>query len=100
MNITNLEDDLQKSITKLYKEEGPKYKKLAVKNRPFERSSLVNFIHIFELYEESGSEVKNIEVNKKERSRRMLKNEATLISMRVEKKSKPSSLKMKNQLSS
>ena len=52
--ITNLEDDLQKNGTKLNIEEGPKDKKPAVKNRLFEKPSLVNLSLVSELYEESG----------------------------------------------
>ena len=65
MYITNLENDLQKNGTKLYKEEGPKDKKPALKSRPLERPSLVNLSHISKLYEESGSKDKHIEVNEK-----------------------------------
>ena len=36
-----------------------------MKNRLFERPSLVNLSHVSELYEESGSENKNIEENRK-----------------------------------
>ena len=36
-----------------------------MKNRLFERPSLVNLSHASKLYEESGSEDKNIEVNEK-----------------------------------
>ena len=63
--ISNLEDDLQKSGTKLNKEEDPKDKKPAAKNRFFERPTLANLCHISELYEESGSENKKIEENGK-----------------------------------
>ena len=63
--ITNPEDDLQKNSTKLNEEEGPKEKRPAVKNRLFERPSLVNLSHVSELYKESGSENKNIEENRK-----------------------------------
>ena len=52
---------------------GPKDKKSAVKNRPFERPSLVNLIHVSELYEESGSEDKNIEENKKDENKKNTK---------------------------
>ena len=65
MYITNLEDDLQKSSTKLNEEEGPKDKKPAEKSRLFERPSLVNLSHVSELYKESGSENDNIEENGK-----------------------------------
>ena len=71
MYITNLEDDLQKNGTKLNKEEGPKDKKPAVKNRLFERPSLVNLSHVTKLYKESGSENKNIEENRKGENERM-----------------------------
>ena len=63
--ITNLEDDLLKNGTKMSKEKGPKDKKLAAKNRPYERPSLVNLNHISKMYEESGSENKNVEENEK-----------------------------------
>ena len=49
--ITNLKDDLQKNNTKLFKEEDPKSKKPTFKNRPFERPSLVNLIHVSEYME-------------------------------------------------
>ena len=65
MYITNLEDDLRKNSTKLYEEVGPKDKMPTVKNRPFERPSIVNLSHVSKLYEESGSENENIEENKK-----------------------------------
>ena len=71
--ITNLKDDLQKNNTKLFKEEDPKSKKPALKNRPFERPSLVNLIHVSELYGESGSEDKNIEVNGKGENKKNVK---------------------------
>ena len=71
MYITNLEDDLQKNGTKLNKEEGPKDKKPAVKNRLFERPTLANVSHVSELYKESGSENKNIEENRKGENKRM-----------------------------
>ena len=44
-----------------------------MKNRPFERPSLVNLIHVSELYEESGSEDKNIEENKKDENKKNTK---------------------------
>ena len=56
MFITYLKDGLQKNGTKSYEEEGPKDKKPAVKNRPFEKPSLVNLSHVSKLYEESVSE--------------------------------------------
>ena len=65
MYITNLEDDLQKNGTKMNREKGPKDKKPAAKNRPFEKPSLVYLNHISKLYEESGSENKNVEENEK-----------------------------------
>ena len=73
MYITNLEDDLQKNGTKLYEEKGPKDKKPAAKNRPFERPSLVNLSHVSKLYEESGSEDKNIEENEKGENKKNMK---------------------------
>ena len=72
--ITNLEDDLQKNSTELNKEEGPKDKKPAVKNRLFERPSLANLIHISELYKESGSEIRTLKKMERERTKRMQKN--------------------------
>ena len=63
--ITYLENDLQNHGTKMNKEEGPKDKKPAVKNRPFERPSLINLNHSSKMYEESGSENDNVEENKK-----------------------------------
>ena len=45
--ITNLENDLQKDGTKLYKEEGPNKKKPAWKNRLFEEPTLNNLNHVF-----------------------------------------------------
>ena len=56
MYITNLKDHLQKHCTKLYEEKGPKDKKPAAKNRPFERPSQANLSLVSKLYEESGSE--------------------------------------------
>ena len=43
------------------KKKDPKDKKPAVKNRPFERPSLVNLNHGLKIYKESGSENENIE---------------------------------------
>ena len=71
--ITNLEDDLQKNSTKLSEEEGPKDKEPAVKNKFFERPSLVNLSHVSELYKESGSENKNIEENGKGENKKNVK---------------------------
>ena len=51
-------------VQKLNEEEGLKDKKPAVKNRLFERSSLVNLSYVSILYKESGRENKNIEVNR------------------------------------
>ena len=51
-------------VQKLNEEEGPKDKKPAVKNRLFERSSLVNLSYVSILYKESGRENKNIEVSR------------------------------------
>ena len=68
------EDDLQKNSTELNKEEGPKDKKPAVKNRLFERPSLANLIHISELYKESGSEIRTLKKMERERTKRMQKN--------------------------
>ena len=59
--ITNLKEGLRKNGTKLYDEEGPNEKMLAVKNRPIKEPSLNNLNHIFELYEESGSNADYIE---------------------------------------
>ena len=47
------------------KEEGPKDKKPAAKNRPFERLSLINLNHGSKMYKESGSENDNVEENEK-----------------------------------
>ena len=58
--ITNLNDGLRKSGTKLYDEEGPN-KKPAVRYSLIEEPSLNNLNHVFELYEESGSDVDYIE---------------------------------------
>ena len=44
---------------------GPKDKKPAVINRPFERPSIVNLNHGSKMYEESGSENDSVEENKK-----------------------------------
>ena len=63
--ITNLENDLKNHGTKVNKEEGPKDKKPAVKNRHFERPSLINLYHGSKMYEESGRENDNIEENEK-----------------------------------
>ena len=63
--ITNLENDLQNHGTKVNEEEGPKDKKPAAKNRPFERPSPINLNHSSKIYEESGSENDNVEKNKK-----------------------------------
>ena len=63
--ITNLENDLQNHGIKLNGEKGPKDKKPAAKNRPFERPSLVNLNHGSKMYEESGSENENVEENEK-----------------------------------
>ena len=62
--ITNLENDLQNHSTKVKEEKGPKDKKPAVINRPFERPSLINLNHSSKMYKESGSE--NNEKNTKE----------------------------------
>ena len=59
--ITNLENDLQKDGTKLYKEEGPNKKKPAGKNRLIEEPTLNNLNHVFEGYIESGSNIDYIE---------------------------------------
>ena len=59
--ITNLEDSLRKSGTKLYDEEGPNEKITAARNRLIEEPSLNNLNHIFEVYKESGSDVDYIE---------------------------------------
>ena len=85
MYITNLEDDLQKNGTKLYKEEGPKDKKHGVKNRLFERPSLVNLSHVSKLYKESGSEIGTLKKMERERTKRMQKNQATPISIHARK---------------
>ena len=63
--ITNLENDLQNHGTKMNEEKGPKDKKPAAKNRPFERPSLVNLNHGSKMYEESGGENGSIEENEK-----------------------------------
>ena len=73
MYITNLEDDLQNNSTKLNKEKGPKDKKPAAKNRPFERPSLVNLNHGSNMYEESGSANKNLEEDKKGKNEKNMK---------------------------
>ena len=65
--ITNLENDLQNHGTKVNEEEGPKDKKSATKNKPFERPSLINLNHSSKMYEESGSENDNVEENEKGR---------------------------------
>ena len=62
--ITNLENDLQNHSTQVKEEKGPKDKKPAVINRPFERPSLINLNHSSKMYKESGSE--NNEKNTKE----------------------------------
>ena len=80
--ITSLKDDLQKNITKLYEEEGSKDKNPAVKNKLFEKPSIVNLSHVSELFEESGCEDENIEKNEKG------KNQATLKSMNTRKERK------------
>ena len=73
MYITNLEDDLQNNSTKMNEEKDPKDKKPAVKNRPFERTSLVNLNHSSKMCEESGSKIKNIEENKKGENEKNMK---------------------------
>ena len=69
----NVKGGLQKNSTKMYEEEGPKDKKPAIKNRLFERPSLVNLSHVSKLYEESGREDKNNEVNKKGKNKKNTK---------------------------
>ena len=69
MYITNL----QNHGTKLNEEKGPKDKKPAVKNRPFERPSLVNLNHGSKIYEESGSENDNVEENDKKENKKNTK---------------------------
>ena len=59
--MTNLENDLQNHGTKMNKEEGPKDRKPAAKNKPLERPSQINLNHGSKLYEESGSENNNVE---------------------------------------
>ena len=59
--ITNLEDGLQKNVTKIYDEEGPNIKKPAARNRPIEVPSLNNPNHVFDIYGESDSDVNHIE---------------------------------------
>ena len=87
--ITNLEDDLQKNGTKLYKEEGPKDKKPAVKSRLFERPSLVN---VSKLYQESGSENKNIEENARGENKKNAK-ESSYTNTNRHKKGKQAEIK-------
>ena len=55
------------------KEESPEDKKPPVKNRPFERPSLINFNNELEVYEESGSENDNAEETKKEKNLKKMK---------------------------
>ena len=71
--ITNLEEDLQNNGTKMNEEKGPKDKKPAVKNRPFERPSQVNLNHGSKIYEESGSENENVEEDKKGENKKNMK---------------------------
>ena len=68
--ITNLEDGLRKSGTKLYDEEGPDEKKPAVRNRLIEEPPLNNPNHVFEVYEESGSDINYIEDSLKEEDKK------------------------------
>ena len=63
--ITNLENDLQNHGTKMNKEEGPKDKNPAAKNRPLERPSLINHNFGSKMYKEAGSENDNVEENEK-----------------------------------
>ena len=55
------------------KEEGPKGKKPAAKNRPLERPSLINLNHSSKVYEGSGSENDDMEEIKREKSRKNTK---------------------------
>ena len=71
--ITNLEDSLQKSGTKLYDEEGPDEKKPAVRNRVIEEPPLNNPNHVFEVYDESGSNVNYIEDSLKGEDKKNMK---------------------------
>ena len=50
------------------KEEGPKDKKPAAKNRPLERPSLINLNHGSKIYKESGSENDNAEEIEREKN--------------------------------
>ena len=94
--ITNLEDDLQKNGTKMNEEEGPKDKKPAVKNRFFERPSLVNLSHISKLYKESGCENKNIEENGKGENEKNAKESSYTNTNRCKKQKQAKLEEMKN----
>ena len=50
------------------KEEGPKDKKPAAKNKPLERSSIINLNHGSKIYEESGSENDDMEEIEREKN--------------------------------
>ena len=76
--ITNLKDDLQNNSTKMNEEKGPKDKKPAAKNRPFERTSIVNLNHGSKMYEESGRKMRTLKKTKRERMRRIQRNQPTL----------------------
>ena len=54
-------------------EEGPKDKKPPVKNRPLERSSLINLNHSSKIYKESGSENDITEEIKREKNIKNMK---------------------------
>ena len=67
--ITNLERDLPDQGTEMNKEEGPKDKKPAAKNRPVERPSLINPYHGSKIDKESGSENDNAEVKREKNTK-------------------------------
>ena len=83
--ITNLEDGLRKSGTKLYDEEGPDEKKLAARSRLIEEPPPPpppnNPNHDFEVYEEFGSDVNYIEDSLKGDDKKNTKEMTTLIWM-------------------
>ena len=71
--ITKLENDLQNYGIELNEEESPKDKKPPVKNRPFERPSLINLNDGSKLYEEYGSENDIVEEMEREKNTKNMK---------------------------